>query len=101
MSEATQEALWLKTILSELGMPQKHFSMCGDNLSCMQIIKNPTSHHWSKHIDVRYHFIRDHFQRGDINLQCIESNMLCADFMTKGVDRIKHYRAIEAINLIN
>ena len=86
MSGAAQEALWLKTILCELGMPQNEVVMCGDNLSSMQIIRNPISHHRSKHIDVRYHFIRDHYKNGNLDLKYIKSEDLCADFMTKGVD---------------
>ena len=53
--------------------------MCNDNMSSMQIIKNPTSHHRAKHIDVRFHFIRDHYENGNISLQYIESGQLCAD----------------------
>ena len=101
MSGAAQEALWLKTILCELGMPQNEVVMCGDNLSSMQIIRNPISHHRSKHIDVRYHFIRDHYKNGNLDLKYIKSEDLCSDFMTKGVDKVKHFKCIKAINLIN
>ncbi len=45
MSDATQEAIWLKTIPSELKVSLQLVTMCNDNLSSMQIIKNPTSHH--------------------------------------------------------
>ncbi len=65
--------------------------MCNDNLSSMQIIKNPTSHHRANHIDVRFHFIRDH--DGTISLQYIESEKLCADFFTKVVNRVKIHRS--------
>ena len=101
MSEATAEAIWLKSILGELGMPQQTVLMCGDNVLSMHIIKNPVSHHRCKHIDVRYHFIRDHFQNGNITLKYIESCKLCADFMTKGLNRIKHFECMKSINLIN
>ena len=50
--------------------------MCGDNLSSMQIVKNSQSHNRSKHINVRYHFIRDHFNSGTITLQYIKSEDL-------------------------
>ncbi len=101
MSDATQEALWLKTILSELGVNLKQITMCNDNMSSIQIIKNPTSHHRAKHIDVRYHFIRDHYQNGNISLQYIASEELCADFCTKGVPNIKHHKCMKQLNLTN
>ncbi len=101
MSEATKEAIWFQAILKELGIEIKQVVMCGDNLSCMSIIRNPTDHHRTKHIDVRYHSIRDHFEQGRITLKYIESNQLCADFLTKGVERNKHYNFMKQLNLIN
>jgi len=101
MSEATQEAIWLKTILSELRVNLKQVTMCNDNMSSMQIIKNPTSHHRAKHIDVRFHFIRDHYENGNISLQYIESGQLCADFLTKGVNQVKHTQCMKQLNLVN
>ena len=99
LSEATQEAIWFKEVLSELKAPQKQITMCGDNLSSMHIVKNAYSHNRSKHIDVRFHFIRDHYQNGNISLQYVESENLCADFLTKGVNKIKHYKCMKQINL--
>ncbi len=90
LSQASTEAIWLKELLNELGYPQKQITLCGDNLSSMQIVKNPESHNRTKHIDVRFHFIRDHYEKGNIGLQFIESEKLCADFLTKGVNRVKH-----------
>ena len=58
--------------------------MFGDNLSSMQIVKNSQSHNRSKHIDVRYHFIKDHYISGAIILQYIKSEDICADFLIKG-----------------
>lgn len=91
LSQATQEAIWLKELMAELGFKQDQILMCGDNISKMHIVKNLNSHNRSKHIDVRYHFIRDHYQSGNLSLQYIESDNLCADFLTKGVCKVKHY----------
>ena len=101
MSEATREAFWLKAILSEFRVNLQQVTMCNDNMSSMQIIKNPTSHHRAKHIDVRFHFIRDHYQCGNISLQYIESEKLCADFLTKGVNQVKHAQCMKQLNLLN
>ena len=101
LSQATQKAIRLKELLSELGFSQDNIEMCGDNLSSMQIVKNSQSHNRFKHIDVHYHFIRDHYNSGTITLQYIKSEDLCADFLTKGVDKIKHYKCMKSINLIN
>ena len=101
LSQATQEAIWLKELMKELGVAQEQIVMCGDNLSSMQIVKNSQCHNRSKHIDVRYHYIKDHYQKGNISLQYIESNSLCADFLTKGVCKVMHYKCMKLINLVN
>ena len=79
LSQAAQEAIWLKELLKELGYTQKQITLCGDNLSSMQIVKNPENHNRTKHIDVRFHFIRTHYEAGNISLQYIKSED--ADFM--------------------
>ena len=101
MSDATKEALWLKTLLAELGFQQNEIIMNGDNLSSMQIVKNPHHNNRCKHIDVRYHFIKDHSEKGDIKVRYIKSEDLCADFLTKGVNKEKHYKCMKMINLYN
>ena len=101
MSEATTEAIWLKAILSELSIDIGTITMCNDNQSSMHIIRNPSSHNRSKHIDVRFHFIRDHYQNGTISLKYIESEKLCADFLTKGVHQVKHAQCMKQLNILN
>ncbi len=91
----------MKELLDQLGVPQREVTMCGDNLSSMQIVKNTISHKRSKHIDVRFHFIRDHYHKRNISLQYIKSEDLCADFLTKGVDKIKHHKCMKLINMKN
>ena len=101
LSDAAQEAIWLKKLINELGTNIEQVTICGDNLSSMQIVKNSHCHNRSKHIDVRYHFIKDHYTNGNISLQYIESEKLCADFLTKGVNKLKHYGCMKQINLTN
>jgi hypothetical protein len=84
-----------------LGFPQESVELNGDNISSMQIVKNSHTNNRSKHIDVRYHFIKDHYQNGNLNLKYIESEKLCADFLTKGVNKIKHFMCMSLINLID
>jgi hypothetical protein len=57
---ATKELLWLQTLLTELGYPITLPSIlyC-DNQSCIALAKNPKFHERSKHIDIKYHFLRE------------------------------------------
>jgi len=53
-------AVWLKNLLSKLEMKQEEGTVIRvDNKSAIELAKNPVNHERSKHIDVRYHFIRE------------------------------------------
>jgi len=57
---AAMQALWLKNLLSELTSTKaKVVTMYVDNNSAIALMKNPVFHGRSKHIDTRYHFIRE------------------------------------------
>ncbi|CAN1237861.1 Retrovirus-related Pol polyprotein from transposon TNT 1-94, partial [Linum grandiflorum] len=58
VTEACKEVLWLKKFLQELGIKQERYVLYCDSQSAIHLCKNPTFHSRSKHIDVRYHWIR-------------------------------------------
>ena len=60
-SHCVCHAIWLRRLLSELNCPQqKSTEVRIDNKSAIELAKNPVHHERSKHIDVRFHFIREH-----------------------------------------
>ena len=65
-----------------------------DNQSCIKMIENPMFHDRLKHIEIRYHFIRDMVQRGALKLQYISTDEQVVDVMTKPLSRVKfeHFR---------
>ena len=72
-----------------------HILIKYDNTSAINVNKNPIQHSRTKHIDIRYHFLRDHVQNGDISLEFVDTNNQLADIFTKplNVERlifIKH-----------
>ena len=54
-----------------------------DNTSAIMISKNPVLHSRTKHIEIRHHFIRDHVEKGDIELIHIDTKNQIADIFTK------------------
>eukprot|EP00253_Pinus_taeda_P029937 PITA_29937 len=60
-----------------------------DNQSEICLSENPIFHDCSKHIDIRYHYIRDMVQRGAIRLQYIGTNEQVADILTKPLGKVK------------
>ena len=84
---AAQESVWLQQLLQEFRCnfisPMIIFE---DNRACIDFTKNNSNHQKSKHISVRYHFIRDLVQRQLITLDPIPSADNIADIMTKPLD---------------
>ena len=60
-----------------------------DNQSCINLTENPLFHDRSKHIDIRYHFIRDYVQKGAVKLEYISTDKQVVDFLTKSLQRAR------------
>ena len=75
-TSTTCEAIWLKRILGDLKEDQKDATIIHwDNMSTIVISKNPVFHSRTKHIDIKYHFIRDQVAKGEMNNLLIFSPM--------------------------
>ncbi|KAL6322949.1 hypothetical protein AAG906_022787 [Vitis piasezkii] len=59
VAEGFKEALRLKGLTNEMGIDNSNFTIYCDSQSAIHLMKNPTLHERSKHIDVKYHFIRE------------------------------------------
>jgi len=83
LSSATQEAVWLRRLLTELGASVSPVVLMEDNQSAIALAKNPIAHARTKHIDIRYHYICEAVQDGLIELQYCPTNEMTADLLTK------------------
>eukprot|EP00253_Pinus_taeda_P014672 PITA_14672 len=89
-SMASYEAVWLRRLFSELfGHVLDTTVIFCNNQSGIRLSENPVFHDRSKHIDIRYHFIRDIVQRGAITLQHIGIDDQVADILTKPLGKVK------------
>lgn len=78
--------LWLKGILNELGVINyRCIDIMCDNSSTIKLSKNPVMHRRTKHIDVRYHFLRNLSSEGIVKLVFCGTNDQVADIMTKPI----------------
>eukprot|EP00253_Pinus_taeda_P002716 PITA_02716 len=90
-SLASCEAIWLRKMLFGLfGQPLRPSVIYCDNQSCIKLTENPIFHDRSKHIGIRYHFIRDYVQKGTVKLEYISTDEQVADILTKALPRGKH-----------
>ncbi|GJS39366.1 hypothetical protein Tco_0564409 [Tanacetum coccineum] len=87
---AACQALWLKRLLSELtSWEEKRITLKVDNISAIALVRNPIFHRRSKHIDIRYHFIRECVENGHINVEHVSGELQRADILTKALPRLK------------
>jgi hypothetical protein len=97
---ASQEAIWLGRLLREFGcLFSNPIVMLEDNQSCIHLSKNPGDFAKSKHIDTRYHFVREQVEKGTIILQKIDTKENLADMFTKPLDRTQF--SLIASNIIS
>ena len=90
-NQASCEALWLRKFMVDLFDQELRPTIIHcDNQSCIRLFENPVFHDRSKHIEIRYHFIRDYIQRGVVELQYISTDEQVADILTKSLGRGKH-----------
>ncbi|GKB00194.1 hypothetical protein Tco_0828187 [Tanacetum coccineum] len=78
--------LWMKSQLTNYDNIYKKVPIFCDNTSAIAISNNLVLHSRTKHIDIRYHFIRDHILKGDIELHFIPTQYQLADIFTKPLD---------------
>ena len=82
--------MWLRKLLADLSGHQVDVTVifC-DNQSCIKLSENSVFHDRSKHIDMKYHYIRDIVQKGVVKLQYISTDEQVADIFTKPLARVK------------
>jgi hypothetical protein len=89
-STASTQALWLARLLGDLlGRNTKAVELRVDSQSALALAKNPVFHERSKHIRLRYHFIRDCLAEGGIKARYINTKDQLADLLTKPLGKIK------------
>jgi hypothetical protein len=92
---ASYEAIWLRKLLTGLfDLEMEATTILTDNQSCIQMTENPILHDRSKHIEIRYHYIRDMVQRGALKLKYVSTDEQVVDVLTKPLSRVKfeHFR---------
>lgn len=89
MAESAKEAIYLKNVFSELNMGI-NVQLFNDNQSAKLLSENNVFHAKSKHIDLKYHFIRDAIKNKSLNLKYLPTEKMVADILTKPLGKAKH-----------
>ena len=99
ITEAVKEAIWLQGLLDDLGVGQKQVIVFCDSQSAIHLVKNQVYHARTKHIDVKYHFVREIIEEGGFLVQKIKTDDNPADMLTKVVTTIKFNHCLDLINV--
>ena len=94
------QAIWLRRVLEELNMSQNESTeILVDNKSAIALAKNPVFHERSKHIDTKYHFIRECIERREVELNYVKSQDQISDIFTKPLksDAFTKFRSLFGI----
>jgi hypothetical protein len=95
------QILWMKNQLLDYGVKYKNTPIFCDNTSAIAITHNPVMHSKTKHIDIRYHFIRDHVMKGDIEIHFVPTDKQLADVFTKPLDDKTFKHLISELGMLN
>jgi hypothetical protein len=88
VSLCVNHVIWLRNLLYDLKLPQLEATEIRvDNKSAIELTKNPVHHERSKHIDVRYHSIREHIKEKEVRVTHVPSNDQVVDIFTKALSR--------------
>ena len=87
---AAQETIWLRNLLTSIGYKQLHpTTIYEDNQGAIALSKNAKSHPRTKHIDIKYHYVRDATEKGHLQLEYCPSEIMLADVFTKALPKTR------------
>ncbi|GJU96609.1 UvrD-like helicase, ATP-binding domain, P-loop containing nucleoside triphosphate hydrolase [Tanacetum coccineum] len=83
------DATYYRSLIGSLRWAEKRITLKVDNVSAIALVRNPVFHGRSKHIDIRYHFIRECVENRHINVEHVSGELQRADILTKALPRLK------------
>ena len=89
MSDCSRQVVWVRNLLAELSYNVSHIPLSGDNQGSIFIASNPVTEARSKHIAIRYHYIREVYEKGIVDIYYIDGNDNPADMFTKNLGAVK------------
>ena len=98
-TEAAKEVIWLKGLITELGLKQESVPIFCDSSSALHLCKNPAHHEKTKHIDIKLHFIRNEVSKGVIKMVKIHTDDNPSDLLTKVVLATKFKKCLDLVGI--
>ena len=94
------QILWMKNQLLDYGLSYTKTPIYCDNQSAIAMTGNPVQHSLTKHISIRYHFIREHVQSGDIEMHFVPTDQQLADIFTKPLPEAVFTKLVNDLGMV-
>ena len=91
----------MRNQLRDYGLLLSKIPIFCDNTSAIAISNNPVQHSRTKHIDIRYHFIREHVTNGTVELHFVPTEQQIADIFTKPLDESTFSKLVGELGMLN
>ena len=98
LTEGAKESRWLRGLIEELGLAQSSVTLFCDSQSAIHLASHQAYHETTKHIDVRFHFIREMIEDKEIQVMKIGTEDSPTDMLTKSLPRVKFKHCLDLIN---
>ena len=90
LSHTVREALWLRKLIAPTTEEAGTIPIYCDNQGALSLSQDDITNERTKHIIIKYHFVKDHVQKQDIDLKYIPTGRMIADIQTKALGNVKH-----------
>ncbi|KAL8116381.1 hypothetical protein AgCh_022764 [Apium graveolens] len=95
------QILWMKNQLLDYGLTYFKIPIYCDNQSAIAMTGNPVQHSMTKHISIRYHFIREHVDEGTVELHFVPTDQQLADIFTKPLCEATFTRLVNELGMVS
>ena len=99
LSDCARDCAWYKILFEELGKPIPHVPLYGDSRGAIFNSQNPVTQKGIKHIEIRYHYIREQIEKGTVKVYAISTADNTADIFTKNLGPILFLKHRQALGL--
>nr|GEW23363.1 retrotransposon protein, putative, unclassified [Tanacetum cinerariifolium] len=99
LSACCAQVIWMRTQLLDYGYKYNRIPMYCDSKSAIAISCNRVQHSKTKHIDIRYHFIKEHIEKGNVELYFVGTEYQLADLFTKAIPKERFEYLVHRIDM--